>query len=134
MDLNVALTKAAKDASVHTYVLISPSVSNASSKMAYSQVKGELEEAVKKLGFEHCVMLRPGLIVGGREDSRPPEYVFQTVTNAMGAVGTKAKDVWAQDADVVANAAVNAGLHCIEGKQDTSVWLLAQADIVRLGI
>jgi hypothetical protein len=36
--------------------------------MGYPQIKGELEEDFKKLNFEHCIILRPGLLMGARSD------------------------------------------------------------------
>jgi len=135
LDLNLALAKAAKEAGTETYVLISSGGASSTSRLPYAAMKGELEDAVEALGFKHCVILRPGLIVGNREDSRPPEFIFRKIANTFGAVsGGKLKDFWAQDADVIARAAVNAGLQCIEGKKkEDGLWLLGQADIVRLG-
>lgn len=133
-DLNLDLAKAAKQAGATTYVLISSSGANSKSFFSYPKMKGELEEAVKDLGFEHTVILRPGLIVGQREDSRPPEYAFRKIAGVAGIVSSAwLKDFWAQDADVIAKAAVSAGLQCVEGKVDNKVWLLSQSDIVRLG-
>lgn len=34
--------------------------------MGYPQIKGELEEIYKELNFDHCVILRPGLLMGSR--------------------------------------------------------------------
>ncbi|KIW06414.1 uncharacterized protein PV09_02865 [Verruconis gallopava] len=134
LDLNLALAKAAKERGVQTYVLISSGGANASSRLAYPKMKGELEEAVKALGFKHTVILRPGLIVGDREDSRPTEFALRKVAGFMGHfLGNKAKDSWAQDADVIAKAAVNASLQCLENKREEGVWMLGQADIVKLG-
>jgi uncharacterized protein YbjT (DUF2867 family) len=134
LDLNLELAKAAKAAGVQTYVLISSGGANANSKMPYPKMKGELEDAVKALGFKHTVILRPGLIVGDREDSRPPEFVIRKIAGFAGHfLGNKAKDFWAQDADVIGKAAVHAGLQCLEGKREEGDWLVCQADIVRLG-
>ena len=99
-------------------------------------MKGELEDAVKALDFEHCLVLRPGLIVGARgsHDSRPPEFVLRKVAGFFGGVsGNRLKDFWAQDAEVIAKAAVKAGLGCIEGKETEKFKVLGQADTVRLG-
>lgn len=64
-DLNLELAKAAKAAGTKTYVLISSSGANSGSKLGpYMKMKGELEDAVKALDFEHCLVLRPGLLVG----------------------------------------------------------------------
>lgn len=97
-------------------------------------MKGELEEAVKELGFKHTVILRPGLIVGERQDSRPPEFAIRKVAGLFGKISEPwLKDFWAQDADVIAKAAVSAGLQCAEGKVEQKVWMLNQSDIVRMG-
>jgi len=115
-------------------VLISTSGASASSRFAYPKMKGELEDAVKTLDFEHVVILRPGLLVGEREDSRPLEAVFRGVAGVLGSVsGGVMKDFWAQDADVVARAAVRAGLECVEGTREKGVWVVGQGEIVRLG-
>jgi len=133
-DLNLALAKAAKESGVQTYVLISSAGTNSASSMPYSKMKGELEDAVKELGFKHTVILRPGLIVGDREDSRPPEFVIRKIASLAGALsGNRLKDFWAQDAEVIARAAVAAGVQALEGKKEEGVWEVAQADIVRLG-
>lgn len=96
------------------------------------KMKGELEDAVQELGFERTVIMRPGLIVGVREDSRPPEAGLRKLANLMGAIsGGALKDFWAQDADVIARAAVSAGLQAAE--RDEKVWIVGQSDVIRLG-
>lgn len=62
-DLNLELAKAAKAAGTKTYVLISTASANSSSMAPYLKMKGELEEAVKALDFDHCLIVRPGLLV-----------------------------------------------------------------------
>lgn len=131
-DLNLAVAQAAKAAGVKVYVLISTGGANAKSFIAYPKMKGELEDSVKELGFEHTIILRPGLLVGNRSDSRFTEAVFRKVATAMGSVANVLKDVWAQDADVVAQAAVSAGLQALEGGKP-KVWEIGQAEIIKLG-
>jgi len=134
LDLNLDLAKAAKAAGTKAYVLISGHGANPSSINAYIKMKGELEEAVKALQFEHCIILRPGLIVGDRSESRMAEGVARKLAGFMGSVGgNRLKDFWAQDADVIAKAAVRAGLDALEGKGEAGVRILVQGDIVRLG-
>ncbi|KAF2139386.1 uncharacterized protein K452DRAFT_232551 [Aplosporella prunicola CBS 121167] len=132
-ELNLALATAAKAAGITTYVLVSTAQASAASIFPYTRMKGELEDRVKALGFAHCVILRPGLIVGAREDSRPAEFVVRKVAGLAGAFANGLKDFWAQDALVIARAAVHAGLLCARGEREDGVWELAQADIVRLG-
>ncbi|TKX19249.1 hypothetical protein C1H76_8627 [Elsinoe australis] len=124
------------------FVLISSSGANHKSFLAYPKMKGETEEEIKGLlksrsnarGLDHVVILRPGLIVGTRQDSRPAEWVLRKIATFAGNVlGNGFKDFWAQDADIIARAAVSAALTCTEGQQREKVWLLGQSDIVRLG-
>ncbi|CZT17168.1 related to Protein fmp52-1, mitochondrial [Ramularia collo-cygni] len=132
-DLNVALAQeAAKGTKV--YVLISSSGANSQSMVGYPKMKGELEDAVASMGFKRVIILRPGLIVGARDDTRIVEAAFRKLAGAMGAVSNKLKDFWAQDDEVIARAAVRAGLEAlkdVDGKE--KVTILGQADVVRLG-
>ena len=100
--------------------------------MGYPKMKGELEEAIKALDFEHTIILRPGILVGERQESRPAEFVVRQIAGFAGALSNGLKDFWAQDAEVVGRAAVSAGLEALEGK-GPKVWLVGQPDIVRLG-
>lgn len=135
LEMNVALAKASKDAGVRVYVLISSAAVNSKSYMPYSKMKGELEEAITEIGFEKTVFVKPGLIVGSRKDSRPPEYILQVMAKAMGRIsGGSLKDFWAQDAEVIGRAAVVAGLMASEGKApEGKVWYVTQSDVIRLG-
>ncbi|GME51027.1 NmrA-like protein [Neofusicoccum parvum] len=132
-DFNLELAKAAKAAGVTTYVLISATGASASSSFAYPKMKGELEDAVTALGFEHTVLVRPGMIVGARDEARLAEAALRKLAGLAGMLGNAFKDPWAQDAEVIARAAVNAGVQCVEGKKEKGVWVVGQSDIVRLG-
>jgi uncharacterized protein YbjT (DUF2867 family) len=134
-DLNLELAKAAQAAGVDTYVLISSSGASATSSVPYTKMKGQLEDEVSKLGFKHVVIIRPGLIVGDRQESRPAEAVVRGLANFLTKIGgNRMTDSWAQDADVIARAAVNAAHQCIDGsRKEEGVWMVYQADVVRLG-
>jgi uncharacterized protein YbjT (DUF2867 family) len=132
-DLNLDLAKAAKEAGVDTYVLISAGSANSQSSFAYVKMKGQLEDDVKALGFKHTVIVRPGLILGGRQDSRPAEFAIQSVARLFRKVTPALTDFWAQDAAIIARAAINAGAQCLDGKREEGAWVLSQADINALG-
>ncbi|KAI9834434.1 MAG: Protein fmp52, mitochondrial [Phylliscum demangeonii] len=134
-DLNVELAEAALGAGAEVYVLISSSAISPNSRFAFLRMKVELEEAVSRLAFKHVVLLRPGLIVGSRADSRPMEAGLRALAGVMGRCGANVlKDIWAQDADVIAKAAVHAGLKRLHGQAPADkVWIVNQAEIVRLG-
>ncbi|KAA8644502.1 hypothetical protein EYZ11_004600 [Aspergillus tanneri] len=133
--LNIEMARAARDAGTKVYVLISASGASTSSSIAYSRMKGEIEEEVKALGFERTVILRPGLIAGQREESRPMEAVARYIASFAGKLHSSLKDGWAQEADDIAKAAVNAGLKALEGDVPAGsekVWMLYGTDIIAL--
>ncbi|KAL2839610.1 hypothetical protein BJY01DRAFT_27609 [Aspergillus pseudoustus] len=135
-DLNVELAKAARDAGTKVYVLISSSGASTTSNFAYTKMKGEIEEDIKALGFERTVILRPGLISGQREESRPLEAAARFLAGAFGKLHSSLKDGWAQEADVIGRAAVNAGLKALNGDVPAGsekVWILHGSDIIQHG-
>lgn len=73
------LARVAKANGVSRYVLVSSSGASPRSKMFYSRIKGELDEAVLKLGFGQTTILRPSLLLGNRTESRPFEKLAQRV-------------------------------------------------------
>jgi uncharacterized protein YbjT (DUF2867 family) len=133
-DLNIELAKAAKQSGTKTYVLISAANASSNAFFAYSKMKGEIEDHIKELNFEHTVIVRPGLIAGDREESRAGEAVFRKIAAGLGKVNTRwLKDGWAQDADVIARAAVAAALKIERGEVKDKVWVLGGSDIIQLG-
>ena len=133
-DLNLALARAAKEAGVKVYVLISSAAVSKNSIFPYSKMKGELEEAIKEIGFLHTVIVKPGLLVGKRTESRPAEAILRSLAHAMGLVSKPwLMDWWAQDVDTIGNATVTAGLQCLEGKREKGVWEVGMSDIIKLG-
>ncbi|KAL9034076.1 MAG: hypothetical protein Q9214_007212 [Letrouitia sp. 1 TL-2023] len=133
-DLNLSLARAAKESGVETYVLISSAGVSTASPFPYPKMKAELEEAIKGLDFPHTVIVKPGLLVGKRSDTRLAEATLRYIAKGMGLVSkTWLTDWWAQDVDVIGRAAVGAGLMCTEGKRDKGVWIVDQKEIIRIG-
>ena len=85
-DLCVEIAKAAKEAGVKTYVFVSSAGTRGllSGHLPYSKMKVGVEESVRGLGFEHAIILRPGMILG-REEAKAPvlEGVFRNL-NLLG--------------------------------------------------
>jgi uncharacterized protein YbjT (DUF2867 family) len=134
-DLNLDLARAAKSSGVDTYVLISGAGANSKSMFGYIAMKGELEDSIRDLGFKHVVFVRPGFIAGDRtnRDAGIAEVALRWVAKGLGSVSPMLKNPWAQDGELIAKAAVNAGVQCMEGKREAGVWEVEQKDIVRLG-
>lgn len=116
-------------------MLISSGGASKDSSIPYSRMKGEIEEDVKALGFDRTVILRPGLIAGTREESRPAEAVVRFVAGWAGKLHSSLKDGWAQESDVIGQAAVKAGVKAFEGEVpegSEKVWLISGKSIIDL--
>lgn len=97
-------------------------------------MKAEVDEAVQEIGFPHTVLVKPGLLLGARKDSRTAEAILQAIAKGLGAISKVwLTEWWAQDVDVIGRAAVVAGMQCLEGKREEGVWVVSQSDIIRLG-
>ena len=78
--------KAARENGVGTYALVSSIGANPKSKIFYSRMKGELEVAVKQLGFPACFILQPPSLVRKGSD-RFGEKAGVVVLKALNAIG-----------------------------------------------
>lgn len=67
-------TIAAKNG-ISQFILVSSVGADAKSKVFYSQVKGELEDAIMELPFWGIHILRPSMLLGKREERRPLEKI-----------------------------------------------------------
>ncbi len=79
--------EAAAKNGVKACVLVSSAGASAKSPVFYSKMKGELDEAVAKLGFVQLVILRPGQLWGDRKAKRPSEKMALKVMFALNKVG-----------------------------------------------
>ena len=78
--------KAARENGVETYALVSSIGADPKSKIFYTRMKGELEEAVKKLGFPACYILQPPSLVRKGSD-RFGEKAGVVMLKALNAIG-----------------------------------------------
>ena len=78
--------KAAKANGVPTYVLVSSIGADVKSKLFYTKMKGALDDAVQKLGFEGCYILRPPSLVRKGSD-RFGEKAGIVALRALNAIG-----------------------------------------------
>ena len=83
---NYQTAQAAAQNGVHTYVLLSSAGANPSSSIFYSRMKGELDEAVKKLAFGRIRILKPSVLDGDREEFRLGERIGIVLGNALAFV------------------------------------------------
>ena len=78
--------KVAKTNGVPTYILVSAIGANPKAKVFYTRMKGELDEAVQKLGFEGCFILRPPSLIRKGTD-RFGEKAGIVAIRAFNAIG-----------------------------------------------
>jgi uncharacterized protein YbjT (DUF2867 family) len=67
---NLRFAQKAKTNGIENYVLVSSVGANPKSNIFYPRIKGELDEAVTKLGFKNLTVLRPSSLTGDREETR----------------------------------------------------------------
>jgi uncharacterized protein YbjT (DUF2867 family) len=72
-DLVLACARAAKDAGIRQVIVISSVGASLAAKNFYLRVKGEVEQALGKLGLTRLDVIRPGLLRGPRAETRRAE-------------------------------------------------------------
>jgi len=83
-DAVLAFGKAARKAGARRFLVVTALGADPRSRVFYNRVKGEAEEALKAVGFETLVILRPSLLLGDRAESRPGERAAIVVSKALG--------------------------------------------------
>jgi uncharacterized protein YbjT (DUF2867 family) len=76
-DYSLAFAKKARKMGASKISLVSSVGANHNSKNFYLRVKGELEEAIKKIDFDEINIYRPSLLIGNRTDIRVLEKIGQ---------------------------------------------------------
>lgn len=76
-DAVLHFARAAQAAGIRHFLVISAVGADARSPVFYSKVKGETERDLVALGFARLDILRPGLLLGRRVESRPGEALLQ---------------------------------------------------------
>lgn len=72
---NLDFAKKAKENGIENYILVSSVGANSKSKIFYARIKGELDEAVEKIGFKNLAILRPSSLSGERNQRRIAEEI-----------------------------------------------------------
>jgi uncharacterized protein YbjT (DUF2867 family) len=117
---------------VHQLLLVSSVGASSDSVFYYSQVKGELEDAVQKLNFWSTHIFRPSVLLGTRNENRFGEELAgklgKIIDRFTGGLLSKYRPI---EADVVAKSMVSAaqglkpGVHIYP-----SHWLQALAEAI----
>jgi uncharacterized protein YbjT (DUF2867 family) len=117
---------AAAENGVPAYVLVSSAGASSQSRIFYSRMKGELEDAVKGLPFSYIRIMQPGILAGDREEFRMGERIGIGVMSVLGHLpGLTAYKPY--HASVVARAMIRAAL-----EEDARIRTYKLKDIFRL--
>ncbi|KAH9216273.1 hypothetical protein DL95DRAFT_424654 [Leptodontidium sp. 2 PMI_412] len=108
-------------AGIKLYVLISAAGTSITSHFAYQKIKAELGEAIKEVRFEKTVFIKPGMIVGTRDNAKPFDGIWWPL-----------EGYWAQDAEFIGRASIVAGLEAVAG-DGPAVRNVGHEDIMKLG-
>lgn len=85
-DANLAVATAALAAGATRAGLVSAMGADSNSRVFYSRVKGEIENALAQMPFEGLVIARPSMLVGDRELLGQPTRRGEEVASALGKV------------------------------------------------
>lgn len=80
---NLNFAKKAKENGIENYVLVSSVGADANSRIFYTRIKGELDEAVAECGFKNLAVLRPASLTGERDERRPMEEITVPVLRVI---------------------------------------------------
>ena len=124
-DYQYQFAKAAQQNGVTNYVLISSSNASSKSFFFYSKMKGQLEDAVKLLGFSKLLIFRPPLLIREKSERKMEVLATKVLTffNNVGLLRSQKP----MPTNVLAKAMVKAvkvldnGQHIIEGQHILNV-------------
>src|SRR5438034_3022121 len=111
-DAVVNTARAAREAGATNLAVVSGLGANAKSRVFYNRVKGEMQDAVSRLGYTSVVIAQPSLLVGDRAAlGQPPrageEWTMRMLRPVMPVLPSGVRPI---DAAVVARALVQATL------------------------
>jgi len=77
-----------KNREINRLIVVSSAGAHPRSLSFYLRTKGEMEEGLQRLGIPATTLLRPGLLLGDREELRPAERLAQGLLPILGYRGT----------------------------------------------
>ncbi|WP_398473192.1 NAD-dependent dehydratase [Tardiphaga sp.] len=119
-DYPLAVARLAHRHGATRFALNSSLGADAASRLLYPRTKGEIEAAIRTIGFASLTIVRPGLIGGDRAEFRLGERIATVVLGALGPVLPRRYRISPADriADALIEAAVAGGPgdHLIEAE------------------
>jgi uncharacterized protein YbjT (DUF2867 family) len=85
-DYPLAIANLVRQYGTPTFALNSAMGANPSSRFFYNRVKGELERDLGTLSFRSLTFVRPGLLGGKRDETRPAEQMASMILGALHSI------------------------------------------------
>ncbi len=79
----LAFARAARAAKVQHFLVVTALGANAASLTFYNRVKGQVEDALKNVGFPALTVARPSLLLGERKQFRLAERAFAPLSKLL---------------------------------------------------
>ncbi|EMP56183.1 nucleoside-diphosphate-sugar epimerase [Marinobacter santoriniensis NKSG1] len=130
----LAAARIGREQGARALILMSAIGASSSSTIFYNRVKGELEDAVRDLGYPYLSIYHPSLLLGDRQEHRKGEKLGQMAMPLINRVLLGPLDKYrAIKAETVASAMVNEVCALAAGKADQrGNWTREYPDIVAL--
>ncbi len=104
-DIPVNIAQLGMEKGYRQYVLVSAVGANSQSSNFYLRLKGEVEDAIRKLPFETITIFRPSVLIGNRKEKRIGETIGIVMVKAFSFILTGKRSIYkAIQADKVASA------------------------------
>lgn len=82
-DIPVNAARLGKEIGCEQFIVVSAVGANPKSNNFYLRLKGEVEEALKQTGVKSLHIMRPSMLLGKRNESRPGERIGQVLSKAL---------------------------------------------------
>lgn len=82
-DYVVDLATAARQSGVSRFLVVSAMGANAESAVFYNRIKGEMEQALVRIGFQALYIFQPSLLLGERHEARRGERAGIAMLSAL---------------------------------------------------
>lgn len=129
-DAVLAFARAAQQAGVKRFAVVSALGAKATSTVFYSRVKGEMEAELGRLGFARLVIARPSLLAGDRAATGQPMRLGERLTLALTApLAPLIPLAWRP----IQAATVARALHLALAQDGPALQVLESAELQRLG-
>jgi uncharacterized protein YbjT (DUF2867 family) len=116
------IAKTAQSRGARQFLLVSALGANKESSIYYNRVKGEIEEAIKKINYKAIHIFRPSLLLGSRDEKRSGEDAAKFFYRIFGFL--LPKKYKAIDSAKVANAMIT-----LASQEDEGIFIHESAEL-----